>query len=263
MEACRGVLVDAKRLLFAVAFVEKDVTTGWALEQLRATFKGARDGFGKASPLAKVTRGVKVCHARCVMRDGVALAIADDEEPVLLVEVCDEEVLEESANELFVLGQFVIRNPVVSHSLENEADGVHLAVAANAIAVAPAEAVLANDVREEAKVALGVGAQAWEFAVSQVDVGMQLEGGADEDELHDTVEVINSAKHIGTFHGAWAVVTKATGSVGFYTFKESFNEASCLIFFREAEGVARNSLGDIESLEMGVVVATVQEAFVE
>jgi len=96
---------------------------------------------------------------RRVARDGVALVVADDDEAVLGVEERGEEVGVEATDEVAGEGFLVHGHPAVAQGLQEERDAVHLAVGADAAAVAPAEAVLADGVHDDADVFLSQRAQ--------------------------------------------------------------------------------------------------------
>ena len=128
------------------------------------------DGLGEPGPLRKVTGGVEVGHAGGVARDGVALAVADDDGAVLGVEERREEMGVQAAHKVAGQRLLVDRHPAVPQGLEQQGDAVHLAVGADAAAVAPAEPVFADGVHDHPEVLLGEAAEPGQFVVTDLDV---------------------------------------------------------------------------------------------
>src|SRR5690606_27086856 len=116
---------------------------------------------------------------------------------VFLVEIRAVEKQEEAAKDVEILDLLVVGNPAVAQALENQADAVHLAVGAAGAPERPAEAVGADEVGHHLDVFLGVGAERGELAVAHAAVGVELEGGAGEDERQHAVEIEITAEAAG------------------------------------------------------------------
>jgi hypothetical protein len=158
---------------------------------------GQLDGLGQTRPLAQVTGGVEVRHPRRVVRIGGAFLVAQIEETVLLIEVGLVEEKEQLPQDVVVARTLVVRDPAVAQPLENQRDAVHLAVGAGRAAERPAETVGAHQVGHHPNVLLGVGAQRRQLPVAHAAVGVELQGGADEDKRHHSVQVEVSAQSAG------------------------------------------------------------------
>lgn len=86
---------------------------------------------------------------------------------------------------------------------------------------------------------------------------MELEGGADEHEVHDAVEVEVASEALG------GVVEEAGRAGVVDAFDHALDEAGGFVLFGEAEGEAGDGFGDVEGLPVVIVVAAVEEGFVD
>jgi hypothetical protein len=99
---------------------------------------------------------------------------------------------------------------------------------------------LSDEVGHHLEVFLGVGAEGGELAIANAAVGVELEGGADEHKAHHAVEIEIAAKTLGG-------VVEETGGAGLVdAINHALDEAGGFVFFGQAEGVARDGLGNVE-----------------
>ena len=257
MQAALGIAVEEEALLLAVALVENDEAAGGARRlDLRRAGRHLH-GLREAGPLAEVAGGVKIRHARRVVRVGGAFVVAEIEEALFLVEVGLVEEHEQPAQNVVILDLLVVGDPAVAQPLQDEADAVHLAVGAGGAAEGPAEAVRAHEIGHHLDVLLGVSAEGGQLAVADAAVGMELERGADEDKVHHAVEVEIAAEAGG------GVVEEPGRAGGRDALNHALDEARGLVLLGEAEAEAGDGLGDVERLPVVVVVAAVEELLVD
>lgn len=252
-----GIHVDEKPLLLARGIVEHHVFAVGGRDGALG-LELAADRLGEARPLAEVARGVEIGHARRARGVGAALPVADYEISVLLVEIRHEEELEKAAENIHVLGHFVLRYPAVAHRLQNHGYAVHLPVRADIAPVRPPEPVGAHDVRKYPQILFGEGAQARDFPVAQVHVGVQLQRLADENERHYPVDVehaVDSERRL---------VVKILSARGLLNAFEKFvYELAGFVLFAQPHAEPRDGFGYVENLQMVFVVAAREKPFVE
>ena len=207
--------------------------------------------------MAKVAGGVEVGHAGRVVTVGSAFVVAEIEEAVFLIEIGLVEKYEQAAEDVVVFRFLIVGDPAIAQALENEADAVHLAVGAGCAAKGPTQTIGANQVRHHLDVLFGVGAEGGEFAVADAAVGVELERGADEHEAHQPVEIKISAEAGGR-------VVEETGRAGLVNaIAHAFDQARSFVFFGKAEAEAGDGFGYVEGLPVVVVIAAVEELFVD
>ena len=262
MQAGGRILIGEQALLLARGLVEGEEAADRQAAGGFDDLHRAADGLREARPLGEVTGRVEIGHAGGVARDGVALGVADDDQAVLGVEERGEKVGVETTDEVAGQGFLVDRHPAVPQGLEEQGDAVHLAVGADAAAVGPAQPVFPDGVHDDADVFLGQRAELRQLGVAELDVGVQLERLADEDQRDDAVQVEGAAEVLGVRGLGGFVLETARGSGG-DAIHETVDQRTGLILLGQAEGEATDRLGDVEGLDVVVMVVLDGEAFVD
>jgi len=252
-----GVLVDEEALFLFVRLVENDPAAG-VLARCHLRVHGSANCAGEAGPLAEITCTVEVRHPRRMLRKCIALMVTDHQEALFLIQISHEEVLEQAAEQVEVKGLLVIADPAVTHRLKNQGNAVHLAIRTQAAAIAPAEAIGPDDVRQHLQILFSYGPEARQFAIAQMDVAVKLQRLTNEDQGHGTVNVETAANP-----AVWAIVEVAGAAVLLHALHIAVDQFAGLVFFGKTHAVASDRFSDIEGLEMVLVVGASQQAAVE
>lgn len=93
---------------------------------------------------------------------------------MFLVEIGYKKEVEETADGVEIVGFLMCGNPRIAHGLEEEANAVHLAVSTDSLSEGPAKAILTDEIWEKFNIFFCVGAEAGEFAISEIAIGMEL-----------------------------------------------------------------------------------------
>ena len=104
----------------------------------------------------------------------VALEIADHEDAVFLIEVGEEEILEEAAQDIEILWALFVGNPTVAQGLEDQGNAVHLPIGTDAAAKGPARPSARTMSGRSLIYFSADGAQARQLAFAQVDVAVAV-----------------------------------------------------------------------------------------
>jgi hypothetical protein len=91
------------------------------------------------------------------------------------------------------------------------------------------------------------------FGVTDLHIGVQLEGLTDEDQRDDAIEIEGAAEVLGVRGLGGFVVETAGGGRG-DAVHEAVDEGAGLVLLGQAEGEAAHGLGDVESLDVVVMV---------